>query len=79
MCEKNKKRKKEQKNFNLQHNCSNIVCQQKRFRFSFTMYYGSNYKYACHTVFGSFSKELRILFDRFAKTVFEREQNSFCH
>jgi hypothetical protein len=30
------------------------------------------------TVFGSFSKELRALFDRFTRTIFEREQDSFC-
>jgi hypothetical protein len=30
------------------------------------------------TVFGSFSKELRTLFERFTKIIFEREQDSFC-
>jgi hypothetical protein len=30
------------------------------------------------TLFGSFSKELRALFDRFTTIIFEREQDSFC-
>jgi hypothetical protein len=30
------------------------------------------------TVFGSFSKELHALFDRFTGTIFEQEQDSFC-
>jgi hypothetical protein len=30
------------------------------------------------TVFGSFSKEPRSVFDRFTQTIFEREQDSFC-
>jgi hypothetical protein len=30
------------------------------------------------TVFGSFSKELRSVLDRFTQTIFEREQDSFC-
>jgi hypothetical protein len=30
------------------------------------------------TVFGSFSQELRAVFDRFARTIFEQEHDSFC-